>query len=569
MNPVIENPLYYLHNFQFVLDWVAERYGDLLTDDEHKFIVNFRHLPTRAQALLVRLVMRKANFFRLSKLRYGEIGDIATALAPLIELNWVKLDPELSVQELFDVLLKSEVGQVFSLSPRESALRKADQLVLLSERESDSKPFSCWAPSVADQLLQLNVKTLCDRLRLIFFGNSYQDWSEFVLTELGIYDYEVIPFTPASRGFQSRRDIDDYLALDACRTLFDEGVEIEQLIAQLQEIQSNNPWIARRRASLVFQLGQALEKAKDWSAALSVYALDNALGTRVRMIRVLEKNGQHAAALQLLQQALDKPESDAEIQQLRRGEARLMRKAGAAKDDAPAQKKTNAEVASMQLCLPMPHARLSVEQIVQAHLHSDDTPVFYVENTLINSLFGLLCWPAIFKPLPGAFFHPFHRGPVDLTSADFHQRREADFAACFALLDNGDYGAAIRQTFREKAGKQSPFVAWGVIEETIIEIALQCIPAAHLRHLFERILADIKVNRSGFPDLIQFWPQERRYCMIEVKAPGDKLQDNQLRFMGFCAQHQLPVRVCYVTWDSQDHSQNQYECHSVEQVETP
>ena len=28
-------------------------------------------------------------------------------------------------------------------------------------------------------------------------------------------------------------------------------------------------------------------------------------------------------------------------------------------------------------------------------------PVHYVENTLINGLFGLLCWPAIFAPLPG------------------------------------------------------------------------------------------------------------------------------------------------------------------------
>ena len=27
---------------------------------------------------------------------------------------------------------------------------------------------------------------LCDRLRLMFFGNLRQDWAEFVLTELGL-----------------------------------------------------------------------------------------------------------------------------------------------------------------------------------------------------------------------------------------------------------------------------------------------------------------------------------------------------------------------------------------------
>ncbi|PJI51655.1 nuclease, partial [Methylobacterium radiotolerans] len=58
----------------------------------------------------------------------------------------------------------------------------------------------------------------------------------------------------------------------------------------------------------------------------------------------------------------------------------------------------------------------------------------YVENALINSLFGLLCWPAVFAPLPGAFFHPFQRGPADLEAPDFHARRQAQFEACLPSL---------------------------------------------------------------------------------------------------------------------------------------
>ena len=54
------------------------------------------------------------------------------------------------------------------------------------------------------------------------------------------------------------------------------------------------------------------------------------------------------------------------------------------------------------------------------------------------------------------------------------------------------------------------------------QLALACIPAPHLKLWCERILADIQANRSGFPDLIQFWPDERRYHMIEVKGPGDR-----------------------------------------------
>jgi hypothetical protein len=58
----------------------------------------------------------------------------------------------------------------------------------------------------------------------------------------------------------------------------------------------------------------------------------------------------------------------------------------------------------------------------------------------------------------------------------------------------------------------------------------------------------VKTNRAGFPDLIQFWPRERRYRMIEVKGPGDRLQDNQIRWLHYCSSHGMPVSVCHVRW---------------------
>jgi len=56
----LENPFYYLENFQFVLHWVRQRYRDLLTEAESAFIEQFEQLPIASRALLVRMVMRKA-----------------------------------------------------------------------------------------------------------------------------------------------------------------------------------------------------------------------------------------------------------------------------------------------------------------------------------------------------------------------------------------------------------------------------------------------------------------------------------------------------------------------------
>jgi len=174
--------------------------------------------------------------------------------------------------------------------------------------------------------------------------------------------------------------------------------------------------------------------------------------------------------------------------------------------------------------------------------------VHYVENALINSLFGLLCWPAVFAPLPGAFFHPFQRGPADLDAPDFHERRKALFTDCLAQLDTSAYRDVILRRYAEKSGVQSPFVFWGALSDTLLAQALDCLPAAHLKLYFARLLRDVKTNRSGLPDLIRFWPAERRYELVEVKGPGDKLQDNQIRWLQYCVSHGMPVRVCHVSW---------------------
>ena len=78
--------------------------------------------------------------------------------------------------------------------------------------------------------------------------------------------------------------------------------------------------------------------------------------------------------------------------------------------------------------------------------------MYYVENSLINSLFGLLCWPAIFAPLPGAFFHPFQRGPVDLLNDDFQQRRAELFEACLDRARRRPLRATIRAALRRQVG---------------------------------------------------------------------------------------------------------------------
>jgi len=548
MLKVLDNPLYYLENFERVLDWIGSRYADLLTPAEAEFIARFAPLPQASRALLVRMVMRKGCRFRASKLVYAEIGDPRAAAAPLLALGWIESDPLLSLEQLFDLLHKSEVGALFRLSLHGKGARKAEQLAALLPQHPGAFPFSAWHAESGDQVYQILSKPLCERLRLIFFGNFRQDWSEFVLSDLGVYQYEKVEFSAASRGFRSRRDIDDYLALQRCRERFHAREPAADVLRELNDGASDNDWLASRRDKLRFQIAQELERGADWDGALAVYADCAYPGARARAIRVLEKSERHGEAHALLLHAEAAPESEAERQQLLRIAPRLRRRLGQPKL-APLRAAVARQI-DLRLPPPQPDQPCCVEAAVRDHLTRPGAPVYYVENTLINSLFGLLCWNAIFKPIPGAFFHPFHRGPADLHSADFQQRRAPDFAACLDQFESGQYRHTIARNYAAKSGIQSPFVAWDVLDETLLALALDCIPAPHLKKWCERILQDIQANRSGFPDLIQFWPAERRYDMIEVKGPGDRLQDSQKRWIAYCAEHGMPVAVCYLQWET-------------------
>jgi hypothetical protein len=550
MNRVLENEFYYLDNFQGVLDWIGQRYGDLLTDEEQAFIAAFPALPQPARALFVRMVMRKGDLFRASKLMYPEIGCPVEAARHLLPTGWIQVDPELSLDELFDLLSKPEIAAAFGLQAQQKAARKAEQLDALRREFGDSRArihtFSSWYRDCTDVALRILVKPLCDRLRLIFFGNLRQDWTEFVLSDLGVYRFEQVEFSRASRGFRHRRDVDHYMALHACKERFAAGLDpVDEVLRDLPVQPFHNDWLDSRREKFLFQVAQHFEKQKDWTRAHDTYTRCTFPGARARAIRVLEKAERYAPAWQLLQEAERAPESDAERQHLARVKPRLARKLGHPKT---AIRRPPAPV-HFEVRLPLPPTDPWVEGAVREHLAVEDAPVFYVENMLANALFGLLCWRAVFAAIPGAFFHPFHRGPADLYSLDFHRRRALEFGDCLAQLDDGRYRATILANFEAKAGIASPFVSWDYLDRPLLELALDCIPAAHLKRWCERILADVKANRSGFPDLIQFWPLEKRYNMIEVKGPGDRLQDNQLRWIDYCAAHDMPVSVCYLQWE--------------------
>lgn len=541
-------PLYYLHNFHLALDYLSVCYGDLLAPEESRFIGTFGSLPQAAQSLFTRLAMRKGPFFRRATLAYPEIPGVETALETLAQQGLVELDPEVSAHLLPEVLNRAELrgvlGAVSERARNDAASR--DQLALQIDNSiNESRPLSRWHGALAGRFVKLTAEPVVRRLQWLFFGNDRQDWTELVLTDLGAVRYETVPLNARTRAFRSREEIEHFCRLHECRARLRAGESAVSVIADAQRPHGVSDWLNDRFTRLHLKLGERLESEDEPDLAISIYEGSGCTEGLVRAVRLQERLGRHESARRDALAANAEICTEAQREILDRVLLRMKRKLD--RMVVPHRLRMSAE--SLELTLP-PTDGQRIERVVAEHLSTPEAPAFYVENGLLTSLFGLWCWDALFAPLPGAFFNAYQTGPADLHTSGFRARRSEMFARLFGLLDAGEYEELIWRQYRAKAGTWAQFVRWRKLKPQLLKLALQCIPAVHLKLCFERLLENLRDNTTGLPDLIQLWPEERRYRLIEVKGPGDRLQDNQRRWMAFFAVNGIPAAVCQVRWQT-------------------
>jgi VRR-NUC domain/Fanconi anemia-associated nuclease SAP domain len=541
-------PDYYLHNFRFMVDWVWARYADLLTAQEAEFIQAFHQIDHDAQCLLVRLSSRKGPLFRADKLSYPEIASIASSAQVLMAQGLLWNDALITLQELTNILTKPELMQLFGEHLKGIKQARKEVLVdALAEKFNSPQTWAEWTNNQLGDAYYLHNQSIISTLLLLFFGNAHQDLTEFVLQDLGLFRYENYTIDPAHRTFNSREEINTYQLLIKLRDDV-EAASHEDLIHIADQIPPPiaHEKLQRRRAKFCNHLAYELERLGEIEIAFKLYQQSHLPPSRERQIRLLEKQARYLEAWSLLNDLIETPLNEHELQIANRMAPRIAKKLGIPfnKQDAIS---INETIVDLPKLTDDQENALRVEEVVRQSLHSTDAPCVYAENALLLSLFGLWLWPEMFRSIDGAFANPFQSAPLDFYQENFAINRP-QISQLWQLFENGDYAQAIRNTWQAKMGISNHLVHWSFLSYDLLDLALHSIPATDLKAIFERILFDIKMNRSGLPDLIQFFPAEKTYRLIEVKGPGDRLQDNQLRWLSYFAKHNIPAEVYYVRW---------------------
>ena len=169
----LPDPFYYLTNFERVVASLDARYEALWSAQERQFIADFRLLPREPRALLVRMVIRKGELFRASRLNYPEIGSTRHAVEPLLDRGWVEQKCTLDIEALARLFTKAELLDHFSPPGIGRQLAKPDLIAALGARNRQPVALETWQRASGDCVYGLSAAPLCEQLRLMFFGNYH------------------------------------------------------------------------------------------------------------------------------------------------------------------------------------------------------------------------------------------------------------------------------------------------------------------------------------------------------------------------------------------------------------
>lgn len=560
-DPVELAPDYYLTNFHALMEFVMARYQPLLSDDERRFYSSFRALDVDSQRLYVRLLSRKGvpssagALFRRGRLNYPEIDDLPAAADRLIEAGLLQRNPALPLEEYLPLFSKAELLACSPVPLSKTLKRPALEEALLDQGAALSD-----ALLAKESLLAVQAAEHFETFKLCFFGNLRQDLTDYVLRDLGLYRYENYPLEQRQLPFQSREQIDWHLCYYDCLARLDEALDegadaILALAEQLPEGIRDDATLHRRLDRLRLTLARQLERLEELEAADRLYRRCTRPPARERRARIAVRRGDIDTGLALCREILEAPHNEAEQVF---AESFGYRTAKRAQRLPGWESPTRYRPPTQTVALPQVPERvelLAAAWLEQGSAKAHNNPpaaatgdhCFYVENSLLNGVLGLYVWDIVFAPVPGAFFNPFQAAPSDFRTPDFYPLRRAAFEQRLAELDSDTLAQRVWRHYREKRGIANPLVAWEALPETLLELALARIPADHWQSIFRRLLGDIVHHRSGLPDLVLF-PSVGGYELVEVKGPGDRLQQNQLRWLAFFARHRIPHRVLHVEW---------------------
>lgn len=553
-----QNPLppkYYLTYFDYLIDFVQNMYGELLTPSETDFIRCYRSLPEDARCLFVRMSNRKGPYFKPETFVYPEIDDIEGSLERLIQLGfarYLEIETTEYPETLLNLLTKGELVQLTrSLEPiiMPSSQIKKNDLVrwLLHENEMHVLLHAILSNH---RFVEVLFSQEVELMKFLFFGNRYDDMTEFVIRDLGHVRYQSFDDEALSQKFKTRKEMEDALAVSYLKENFLELIttrpaedvyewfELNRSDLSIDLSEMAKPSLDR----LTLRVAQWLERQKMFDQALELYDLTTAPPARERKTRLLYKIGHLEEAKSLCQEMASFPQNADELYFGQDFYERI-----SSKKYRTVRQTTQALQEADVIYLPSDF-RYQVEFGAVDYYLQQGFDAFFSENVPWRSIFGLLFWDIIYDTNVQAIHHPLQRVPSDFFLPDFYVKREAQLQARMAQLDSTKkIHRTLTNTFEQKYGIANVLVGWheALLQQVLTINTLLSVDQLH--QILLEMATDLRDKARGFPDLLVWRGKE--YSFVEIKSPTDHLSARQLYWQHYFREKGVSSKIVRVKWN--------------------
>lgn len=528
-------PKYYLGYFEYLLDFVQDKYRPILQTEEWAFLRQYYCLSEDARCLFIRFSNRRGLFFRTKTLHYAEIENIEDALQELIERGFAAyLSPQkhLSVAtDLIRIFSKPELLKLFGTSDLKKL--KKDELVSTIIEVYDFQDIT-EKINAFEKIIKVNFEKEVAFLKFLFFGNRYLDMTEFVVRDLGLISYHHHNDEALVARFANRKEAEDKWFVSEQYELFKELQEAAtpaEIFDWFMTFSTSTTDISEVAMSsyerLVLRVGRFLERENKLDEALQVYRLTAAVPSRERQVRTLEKLKNVEAATLLAEQMLAYSYNADEHFFASDFLSRIASK-------KRKRKSTTEELLQAAYIEVDAEFRHQVEMgTIDYFINQKGKLAVFSENHLWRAIFGLIFWDIIFDPSLVAFHHPFQRRPSDLHLPAFYEKRKEliinrleEVSTLEKLL------ISMGECYELNKDTANPFVIWLDEIWLMVRKAVELIGAERIGLIMHEMAKNMVENARGFPDLF-VWDEAGNYEFIEVKSPTDNLSNQQLFWLHF------------------------------------
>ncbi|XP_071070502.1 fanconi-associated nuclease 1 isoform X4 [Dasypus novemcinctus] len=194
----------------------------------------------------------------------------------------------------------------------------------------------------------------------------------------------------------------------------------------------------------------------------------------------------------------------------------------------------------------------SVEELALAYYRrSGFDQGIHGEGSTFSTLYGLLLWDVIYaEGIPDVFRNAYQAFPLDLYTDSFFANRGPALEARLQLMHRAPPETLrtwVAATWQAQEGRVAALVSWDRFSSLQqAQDLVSCLGGPVLSGVCRRLASDFRHCRGGLPDLVVWSSQSRRYKLVEVKGPNDRLSHKQMIWLDELQKLGAEVEVCHV-----------------------